>query len=72
MYLYTPYITADTFDVEEEVGDITGEFYFIFGSIIQSLLKNCIDSSFTATGILREKEVMMQVSTLYSVCMFIL
>ena len=44
MYLSTPYITADTCDVEEEADDLTGVLCFIFGSIIQII-------SFTATGI---------------------
>ena len=70
MYLYTPYITAGTCDVEEEVSDISGELYFVFGSIIQSLLNNCIDSEYLQLLVcLRE---MIQVSKLYAVCMFIL
>ena len=32
-------IDSCAYDVEEEVGDITGELYIIFGSIIQSLFK---------------------------------
>ena len=55
------------------MSDISGELYFIFGSITQSLLKNCnYLFLFTATGIFEKEGSEIQVSKVYAVCMCIL
>ena len=72
--LVTPYITADTCNVEKQVSYILGELYFIFANIIQSLLKFALIQIIFIYSLvfLIKKEVMNQVSKLYAVCMCIL
>ena len=55
------------------MSDISGELYFIFGSITQSLLKNCnYLFLFTATGIFEKEGSEIQVSKVYMqfVCVY--